>query len=251
MSLIPPILSHLESVARQAGEIALLEKSRLGTQLKADGSIVSTADQKAEEFIRKEVENLVNGATIWGEEMGHSLEGPGGLWLIDPIDGTSNFVYGSPFWGVSIGYFKDSQPKWGAVVLPELGASYLAEVGTGAFYNGVEIGQVPPGTVQPYELVSYPDRVVRALPGVCLPGKMRHQGAVVVDAVYTIQQRFRGLIGVGERMYDIAAVLAMGLATGMDIRYASGEPMIFSELLDNEKITKPWIMFPPESGFFA
>src|SRR5206468_233789 len=142
--------------------------------------------------------DFVPGSTIWGEEFGFEPEGPGGLWLIDPIDGTSNFRFGSPLWGVSIALAVGEHIEMGAIYLPDLDELYMAERGHGAFLNEAPMKPIPPGAIRPEELVTYGDWILRNYLDAELPGKMRLSGAVVIDGAFTASQRFRGLIGLRE-----------------------------------------------------
>jgi myo-inositol-1(or 4)-monophosphatase len=241
------LLPDLASIAEEAGEIASNARGRLEAQIKPDGSILTNADQESERFLREKLAKLVPGAAVWGEEYGFSEQVPEGLWLVDPIDGTSNFRFGSPLWGVSIALLVNDTLEMGVVALPDLCETYLAGRGQGVTLNGKSLAAIPAGRIQPYELVSYNDHVS------CfgsLPGKMRHAGAAVIDGCFVACQRYRGLIGIRERLYDIAACVLMALELGADVRYADGSPFDLGELKHNVKVGKPWIMFPPDSGFY-
>jgi len=241
------LLPELASIAEEAGEIASKARENLEAQIKPDGSILTNADQETERFLRERLAKLVPGATCWGEEYGFSEQVPEGLWLVDPIDGTSNFRFGSPLWGVSIALLVKDTIEMGVVTLPDLCETYLVGRGQGVTRNGKPLPPIPPGKIQPYELVSYNDHVA-ALGH--MPGKMRHAGAAVIDGCFVASQRYRGLIGIRERLYDIAACVLMALELGADVRYADGAPFDLSELKHNVKVSKPWIIFPPESGFY-
>ncbi len=233
-----------------AGSLALrMRKAGLEIETKPDGSIVTAADRGVEALLREQLPELYPDTNVWGEELGFDVEGDGGLWLVDPIDGTSNFAYGGPLWGVSVALMREGVLELGAVVLPELGETYLAERGRGAFMNGQALAPIPPGEIRPTELVSYGDWMIRSFPSATWPGKMRLSGAFVVDGTFTIRQRFRGLIGYREKLYDIAACLLMAQELGADIRYADGEPMVLTDLVVDRKIERPWLLFPAESGF--
>lgn len=218
--------------------------------LKPDGSIVTPADRHVEEFIRKELPSLLPNAGIQGEEMESSPEGPDGLWCLDPIDGTSNYAFGSPLWGVSVGLVSREEALLGVVFIPALDEMYASTRGGGATLNGKPLPAIPPGAIRPEELVSYPDRILRHYRESRLPGKMRHTGAFVVDATFTCAQRFRGLIGIREKLYDIAASLCIAAEVGADIRYADGAPLALAPLKSSaNKIERGWLIFPRESGF--
>ena len=105
----------LGDIVQQAGKVAIASRAHMVRELKKDGSIVTNADRDAELFIRSELQRFIPGSTVWGEEFGHDGDSPDGLWLVDPIDGTSNFSFGSPLWGVSVALLKDGVIQLGAI----------------------------------------------------------------------------------------------------------------------------------------
>ncbi len=244
------LLVDLEPVIRAAGKIAQVAQAGTTREIKPDGSIVTPADRAVEEFLRKELERLVPGAGVYGEEMESSQETEAGLWCIDPIDGTSNYAFGSPIWGVSVGLVRNKQVIAGAVYLPVLDEIFLASLGCGATLNGTPLKRIPAGPIGPEELISCPDRIFRMYPGVDFPGKIRHSGAFVFDGVYTAAQRIRGLIGLREKLYDVAACLCIAHEVGAEIRYADGSPLDLEPLKRPwTRLEKAWMMFPPGAGF--
>jgi myo-inositol-1(or 4)-monophosphatase len=247
VSQFSALLPRLGEIANEAGQIAQKARSSPTRELKPDGSIVTNGDCLVETFLRKELKVLLPDSAVWGEEYGFSEEGTAGLWLVDPIDGTSNYSYGSPMWGVSIAFVRGSEIELGAVALPDLKETYLAAKGLGVTANGTRLQQIPPGAIKNEELVSYSDRVLKICPVV--PGKMRASGAFVIDGCFVASQRFRGLVGVREKLYDVAACVLFGLELGADIRYADGQPFNLKVLKKDVKIAKPWVIFPSQSKF--
>jgi hypothetical protein len=71
-----------------------------------------------------------------GEETGHHQGDPEHYWIVDPIDGTTNFTHSIPFWGPSIAYWHRGQPQLAMVRFPALDRTYWARRGAGAFCNG-------------------------------------------------------------------------------------------------------------------
>ena len=76
------------------------------------------------------------------------------------------------------------------------------------------------------------------------PGKMRYSGAFVVDAMWVVRQRFRGLVGVKGRIYDIAASALIASEVGIQIGYADGTPMDFEHLKDGKPIGRAYAFLP-------
>lgn len=240
---------ELVALAEEAGAMAQACRASLSRDLKPDGSIVTNADRDVETFLRERLTALVPGSNVWGEEFGHAEEGPGGLWLVDPVDGTTNFAWGSPLWGVSIALMKGGEVVVGAVCLPDLSETYSAVQGGGTFMGDRRLPLIASGAVQAHEPVSYNESVARRYPRQRFPGKQRCNGAMVIDGCFVAAQRIRGLIGIREKLYDMAAVALMGLELGAALRFADGRPFVFAEHTADQPLGEAWIMFPAESGF--
>jgi myo-inositol-1(or 4)-monophosphatase len=249
---VSPYANHLpalEEICNRAAEVALKAREELRRELKPDGSIVTNADRAVEEFLRRELTALIPGSTVWGEELGYEEEGSGGLWVVDPVDGTSNFAFGSPLWGISVGFLKGDVIEFGAIHLPDLREVYLTSRGGGASCNGVKLKPIPPAPIRPEEPVSYNDGVVRKYGIAKLPFKQRCSGAVVIDAAFVAQQRFRAFIGMHESLYDFGPAMLMGWELGADVRYGDGTPIDIADLKRPGKTKKAWLLFPADTGF--
>ncbi len=243
-------LAELGRLATEAGAIAQKARSELVRELKADGSIVTNGDKTVELWLRERLTKLVEGTTVWGEEFGFEDAGPGGRWLVDPIDGTSNFAYGSPLWGVSIALEIGGRLRLGAVALPDLGELYLAEDGGGAYLDGAAMAPIAPGPIHPYELTSYNEWVVEAVSG-DIPGKQRVSGAFVIDGTFVARGRYRALVGRREKLYDVAACVLIARELGADVRYVDGAPFEERDLLHDQRIGRSWGIFPKDCGWTA
>ncbi len=241
-------LAALGRLATEAGVLAQEERKRLVRELKDDGSIVTNGDRAVETWLRERLTSLVPDTTVWGEEFGFEDAGLGGRWLVDPIDGTSNYSYGSPLWGVSIGLEIGGRLKLGAVSLPDLGELYVGEDGGGAYLNGEPLPPVPPGPIKVHEITSYND-AIEVLGKI--PGKQRIAGAFVVDGTFVLRGRYRAVVAMREKLYDVAACVVMAREVGMDVRFIDGTPFDERELMRDERIGTPWGILPRESGFFS
>jgi myo-inositol-1(or 4)-monophosphatase len=125
-------------IAAQAAELALdyfSRRSEIDVSSKRPQDFVSVADVAVETFIRQQLQHYFPEDAIIGEEMGGQLD-DNPCWVIDPIDGTSNFLRGSPLWGVSLGLVEQRRPVIGVVALPVLNELFAAETGRGIFLNG-------------------------------------------------------------------------------------------------------------------
>jgi len=122
------------ATAREAGQLALgYFNSALKVEWKNDASPVTVADRDAEDLIRAALLSAFPGDGFLGEESGDKPSSSGFRWIIDPIDGTRNFVRGIPLWATLIGLeYKDEQIA-GIAFVPALGKLYRALRGEGAY----------------------------------------------------------------------------------------------------------------------
>jgi myo-inositol-1(or 4)-monophosphatase len=244
----PKLLSEIIRIAEEAGAIAQESRKDLRRELKADVSIVTAGDRAVETFLREKLTNLLPGTGVYGEEFGCEDEGPNGLWVVDPIDGTSNYAFGSPLWGVSIGLLQGDAITLGVVYLPDLGEMYSAALGGGSRCNGEALPDIPPGEIRREELLSYNENLLKAFPGQPWPGKMRCSGAFVIDAMWVARQRYRGLIGIRGKLYDIAASRLIVSELGGEVLYIDGASIRLSELKTGATIPKPYGFLPQGAG---
>ncbi len=135
----------LESLVREIAREAILPRYlNVARRRKSDGSLFTEADLESQRLLEKALPNLAPGPVL-GEEMTQEeqahlwAEGKRGLWCIDPIDGTTNFVNGIPFFAVSVAYLMDHKPLFGVVYNPATDESFYAARGAGAFLNGSEL----------------------------------------------------------------------------------------------------------------
>jgi len=128
------------SIARQAGEIALrYYRTGLTFEAKSDDSPVTRADRECEQFIARELERAFPDDGLLGEEGALKPSRSGRRWIIDPIDGTRDFVRGNPAWANLIGLEADGEVVAGFANMPALGELFTASRGGGAFVNGQRI----------------------------------------------------------------------------------------------------------------
>lgn len=127
----------LLGVAREAGRLAhdfWIRRAALTVELKGPQDFVSVADRDVETFIRGEIARAFPGDHFLGEETASSFSGnTDHLWIVDPIDGTHNFLRGIPYWNVSIAYVEAGVRTLGAVHDPARGELFHARRGGGAW----------------------------------------------------------------------------------------------------------------------
>jgi myo-inositol-1(or 4)-monophosphatase len=133
-------LSVAIAAAKSGGEVLLDMYGKVEKDYKLDQSIVTQADLHSDKKIRDILTKEFPKHSTLSEESGESIGSEKGasseyLWIIDPLDGTMNYVTQNPFFGVSIGLLVDQQPFLGAIYFPIQDELFYAKVGAGAFLN--------------------------------------------------------------------------------------------------------------------
>lgn len=134
------------AAAEHAGKLALqyypgadVAAFRKNIELKGDQSPVTIADRSAEEYLRNTLLGAFPNDGFLGEEFGERSGDSGYRWIIDPVDGTHNFIRGIPMWGTLVGLEYKGETIAGIVGIPPLGHWYRALRGDGAYRNDQRI----------------------------------------------------------------------------------------------------------------
>lgn len=131
-----------QGIVREAGQVAAdlyRRRGELVIERKGRQDFVSRADKECEAFVMAEVLRLFPEDGFLGEEGGAQASRSGLTWIIDPIDGTSNFLAGVPVWCVSLGLVQERVSVAGVIFNPVTDELYAAQAGGGATLNGKRI----------------------------------------------------------------------------------------------------------------
>jgi myo-inositol-1(or 4)-monophosphatase len=206
------VISTVKAVAQQ--EI-LPRYLKVARQRKADGSLFTEADLATQEALSRELRKIHPGAVV-GEEMSEQeqirqwLAGEDGLWCMDPIDGTSNFVNGLPYFAVSVALMRKGRSVLGVVYNPVADEIFYAERGGGAFLNGEKLPikeHVPPfrSAIANVDLKRLGPTLSRSI---CLQrpfSSQRNYGSCALEWCYTAAGRFDLYLHGGQKLWDYAA----------------------------------------------
>lgn len=129
-----------EKAAREAGKIIRKNfKKNIKIEKKKDSTLASKVDRKAENKIREIINSEFPDHSLLGEEFGEEDKGSAYKWIIDPLDGTTNFLIQNPFFNTSIALAKNKEVILGVVYDPLHEEFFHAEKGKGAFLNREKI----------------------------------------------------------------------------------------------------------------
>ena len=193
---------------------------------------VTEADRMANKVLREKL--LRNGEGWLSEESTDDFErlSKGRVWIVDPLDGTKEFVTGIPEWCVSIGYVENGRAIAGGVFNPATGEVFLGSVESGVTYNGKKVRASNRSSLEGALVLASRSEVKRGewehLKDV--PFEIRPTGSVayklalvsagLADATWTLSPKHE---------WDVAGGVALVLAAGGFVTTQSGEPVIFNK----------------------
>lgn len=235
----PPRMNDLEigiEAARRGAAILLRYWEQLGkddADLKARNDWVSTADRESEAEIMRVIRDLSPGDAFLGEETGRSEGSNDRTWIIDPLDGTSNYLQHFPFWSVSIALRERGETVAGLVYEPLRDIVFSAERGAGAFRNGERIRISSQETLEgafiatgfPFRAQEYVAPYVAIFTDVIRTAKgVRRAGSAALDLAYTAAGIFDGFFEMHLAPWDVAAgALLVTEAGGVVSDFSNGQ----------------------------
>jgi myo-inositol-1(or 4)-monophosphatase len=173
---------------------------------KPDHTVVTEADMAADQLITHEIKIAYPSDAIISEESSHLIENDQNpIWIIDPLDGTTNFSLGLSIWGVSIARIQNNFPEIGVLYFPLINELYTARRGWGSFLNQKRITVRAPDPTQPMSFFACCSRSYRYY-DISIPYKARILGS----GAYTFCLVARGAALLGfdaaPKIWDLAAV---------------------------------------------
>ncbi|HEY9164487.1 MAG TPA: inositol monophosphatase family protein [Magnetovibrio sp.] len=234
-------------LVRDFGEVENLQVSKKGP-----ADFVSMADKKAEETLVQELSKarpdfgfiLEEGAAIEGKDTSNT-------WIIDPLDGTTNFLHGIPHFAISIGLMRDNDLFAGVVYNPVTDEMYWAEKGQGAFLNGrrlrvssrTHMAESLFATGVPFLGVDKDPRFLERLEGVMkVSSGIRRFGSAALDLAFVAAGRYDGFWECGLQQWDMAAGIVLVREAGGFVSDINGKRKMLetgSVIATNEKIYTP------------
>jgi myo-inositol-1(or 4)-monophosphatase len=244
------MIDNLIEIAREAGEII---KDGFGKNLDIqyksnETNLVTQIDKASEKTIVEYISKKFPSHGILAEESGNVKNGSEYLWVVDPLDGTTNFAHGLPIFSVSIGLQKNGKTIAGVVYDVMQNIIYSAEAGSGAFANSKRIkvnenNQLNHGVLVtgfPYNISENPDNALGKFTALTKVMRgIRRLGSAAIDFSYVANGVFDGFWEVYLHPWDVCAgILIVQEAGGMVTDFDGREIDIYSKrfLASNKKI---------------
>lgn len=227
------ILQVAEAIARQAGAVLREGYGNVRhIQQKGVIDLVTEFDKRSEEIIISSVQREFPDHAILAEESGHNEITSEYQWVIDPLDGTTNFAHGIPIFSVTMGLFRNNSPILGVTYDPLRNEMFSAETGRGATLNDqpihvsseINLGQAVISTGFPYDLRTNPqNNFAQFIQFQLRTRAVRHLASAALDCAWTAMGRLDGYWEFGVKPWDIGAGILIVLEAGGSVTSVDGE----------------------------
>ncbi len=237
--------------AREAGQM-LLQYEEIHVDKKARNDYVTDADRASENLIRKILLDACPDDGFYGEEGGKTGEDKQGMWVVDPIDGTTNFIHRLHPYTISIAYMVNRQPVAACVYAPVTDEMFSACLGGGAFLNDTPIRASD--ITDPKLLIlgmsfahrnpKYAERMFELIPRLCAKiNDMRRLGSAAYDLCMVACGRYDAFIELNLLLYDIAAGALIAKEAGAVISgwYEDRDPFETGHILASAPGVFEWL----------
>lgn len=226
----------LNSLMLDTGEKLKKHFGRVRTIQYKSGAItnmVTNVDREIEEYIKKQIRKEFPEDSILAEESPLEKAGAPRRWIIDPIDGTTNFAHGLPIFCLSVGVEVNGEVVLGSVYNPVHKEYFFARKGKGAVLNKKRINVSKVKTLEksllvtgfPYDIHQYPERSLPYFSALIQKAQgLRRLGSAAIDLCYLAMGRFDGFFEVYLNPWDTAAGMLILLEAGGTITDFDGKP---------------------------
>jgi myo-inositol-1(or 4)-monophosphatase len=257
MNDLNAICDQMEEIARTAGSFVLGEVNKLrhgDIESKGHHDFVTYVDKEAEKQIVDKLQALIPSAGFIAEENTASHKGEEYNWVIDPLDGTTNFIHGIPVYSVSIALMQHQKIVAGVVYEPNRAESFRAVRGQGAFLNGMPIRVSREENLKESMIATgFPYYDYSRMPAFlelfqwCMENThgLRRLGSAAVDLAYVACGRFEAFYEYGLNAWDVAAGSLIVQEAGGEVSdFSGGGDFLFGReiVAANTPLFKPFLV---------
>ena len=249
-------LKELDSLFELVSQRQLKDFGNISASNKSDGSLITSCDLWSDKTIVDGLALIAPNEGVLSEEGGKLIPDTNAYWIVDPLDGTTNFAAGIPYWSISVARFVDGKPQSSFLIIPTLNKKFVSIRGKGVWLNHKKIDSNKHN--QRSECVSLCSRSIKILqknPKAIFPGKIRLLGVSSLNLTSVAMGQTFGAIESTPKIWDIAAAWLLleelncyidwletdplNLVSGQDLSEVNF-PLIASRTTEKIKVLRPW-----------
>ncbi len=217
----------LNLLVDQVAERQLKDFGQINSELKSDGTLITSCDRWSDKHIVEGIAKITNNQEgVLSEEGSKLVPSTNAYWIVDPLDGTTNFAAGIPFWAISIARFIEGQPQTAMLDIPALHKRIIAIRGQGVWINNKQV-KPQNNDLLKSECVSVCSRSIMILqkqPKQHFPGKIRLLGVSSLNMTSVALGQTFGAIEATPKIWDLAAAWLILQELQCSIKWLANEP---------------------------
>ena len=226
MVLSPEQLSEVHQLIDRVRSRQLQDFGQIASDVKPDGTLITECDRWSDAEIVNGLSLIAPGEGVLSEEGSQRVPSSRAYWVVDPLDGTTNFAAGIPCWAISIARFVDGRPSEVFLDVPALNQRFVALRGRGATRNNQPLSPETRSSVTSgcISLCSRSIRVLQRKPDQPFPGKIRLFGVASLDLVSVALGQTVAALEATPKLWDLAAAWLVLDELGCPIRWLESDP---------------------------
>jgi len=219
------------------------EGRRKGTR---PSDLAAEVDLRSAQELRQGLRMFFPDDGFMGEELPPENMGAGRTWVLDPLDGSRNFAHGLALWGISVALLVEGRPMAGVFHLPDVGETFVATRGGGAWFNG------EPLKTPTWDGLGVNDMVTVGgwdVPKALRRAVVRRLGCTGAELCYLAAGRLAAVHLTSPRLWDVAAAALVAREAGCDLEYVGGRgSSLWPWDLDEPKSRETLVAWAPGVG---
>ena len=235
-------LQKLDNLFDAVSKRQLKDFGNISANKKYDGSLITNCDLWSDNKIVEGLAEIAPNEGVLSEEGNKSIPSSTAYWVVDPLDGTTNFAAGIPFWSISVARFVKGKPQSSFLNIPKLNKKFLAIKGEGVWLNNKKI--VCENNIQKSTCVSLCSRSIKILqkkPNEVFPGKIRLLGVSSLNLTSVAMGQTFGAIESTPKIWDIAAAWLILEELKCEIKWLTTNPEKLQKGTDLKDVNFPLI----------
>ena len=249
-------LKELDALFDLVSKRQLKDFGNISASNKSDGSLITSCDLWSDKTIVDGLSSITPNEGVLSEEGGKYIPNTNAYWIVDPLDGTTNFAAGIPYWSISVARFVGGRPQSSFLIIPTLKKKFVSIRGEGVMLNNKKI-KANENNLRS-ECVSLCSRSIKILqrnPDTIFPGKIRLLGVSSLNLTSVAMGQTFGAIESTPKIWDIAAawllleelncpiewlkINPLNLVSGQDLSDVNF-PLIAGKTMKKINILRPW-----------
>tara|TARA_B100000902_G_C27213289_1_gene865591 strand:- start:35 stop:835 length:801 start_codon:yes stop_codon:yes gene_type:complete len=235
-------LEALDSLFELVSDRQLKDFGNISASNKSDGSLITSCDLWSDKTIVDALSIIAPNEGVLSEEGGKLVPKTNAYWIVDPLDGTTNFAAGIPYWSISVARFVDGTPQSSFLIIPTLKKKFVAIKGEGVWLNNKKIeGNKNNQRSECVSLCSRSIKILQKNPSSIFPGKIRLLGVSSLNLTSVAMGQTFGAIESTPKIWDIAAAWLLLEELNCPIEWLEIDPINLTADQDLQDVNFPLI----------